>query len=356
MGFKHVSLFSGIGGFDYAAELMGWTNIASCEINPFGRKILEYYWPNAYHHDDIHTLTKEIFENEIQKRFGSEYRTEPVILTGGFPCQPFSIAGKRKGTDDDRHLWPEMLRVIREISPDWIVGENVRGIVSWDGGLVFDQVLIDLEAQSYKVFPIILPACGVNAPHRRERVWFVAYSKNNRKGGTSRQSNGESQKERLQKWDKIQQPDESNCVREFTSNTESVRDGGSASKECENIGEREFLSGEQERRKVGSEIEGCGSKRAYTNANSELLQRRCSQIGPEFEKQYTGSFFRGNAWQNFPTQSPICDGDDGISTRLDGITFSKWRKESIKGGGNAVVPQVVLQIFKTIEKMVKDGF
>src|SRR5689334_25400881 len=131
---NHGSLFSGIGGFDLAAEWMGWNNIFSCEIKPENRHVLKYYWPNVEHHEDI---TKTDF---------TIYRGKIDVLTGGFPCQPFSTAGKRKGTEDPRNLWPEMLRAIREIQPSWVVGENVRGLVNWNRGMVFEKVQADLEA------------------------------------------------------------------------------------------------------------------------------------------------------------------------------------------------------------------
>ena len=115
---KHISLFSGQGGFDLAAEQMGWENIAHCEWNPFGQRILKYYWPNAKSYSDI---TKTSF---------LPHRGQCDILTGGFPCQPYSTAGKRLGKEDDRHLWPHMLRAVREIQPSWVVGENVRGLIS----------------------------------------------------------------------------------------------------------------------------------------------------------------------------------------------------------------------------------
>lgn len=116
--FTHGSLFSGIGGPEIAAEEMGWKNMFHCEINPFGRKILDYWFPNSKSYEDI---TKTNF---------TEWRGKINVLTGGFPCQPFSCAGQRKGAEDDRYLWPEMLRAIREIQPDWVVGENVAGILS----------------------------------------------------------------------------------------------------------------------------------------------------------------------------------------------------------------------------------
>jgi DNA (cytosine-5)-methyltransferase 1 len=166
--FRHGSLFSGIGGFDLAAEWMGWENIFHCEWMPFPRKVLNHYWPNSISYEDI---TKTDF---------SIHRGTIDILTGGFPCQPYSAAGKRLGKEDERHLWPHMLRAIREIEPTFVVGENVRGLTNWNGGVVFEEVCSDLEACGYEVQPLLLPACAIGAPHRRDRVWFVAYSKNSR--------------------------------------------------------------------------------------------------------------------------------------------------------------------------------
>lgn len=119
----HASLFSGIGGFDLAAEWAGWTNVFNCEIDPFCRKVLAYHFPNAFQYEDIKTTDFRPLRGCVD------------VLTGGFPCQPFSLAGKRKGTDDNRYLWPEMLRAIRELAPRWVVGENVFGIVNWSEGL-----------------------------------------------------------------------------------------------------------------------------------------------------------------------------------------------------------------------------
>jgi len=171
----HGSLFSGIGGFDLASQWMGWDNVFHCEWNEFGKKILNHYWPKSISYDDITKTDFTIHRGQID------------ILTGGFPCQPYSTAGKRLGKEDDRHLWPEMLRAIREIKPKFIVGENVSGLLSWNGGLVFNEVQTDLEAEGYEVQPVLLPACSVNAPHRRERIWFVAYA-NERTKGSSRAS------------------------------------------------------------------------------------------------------------------------------------------------------------------------
>jgi DNA (cytosine-5)-methyltransferase 1 len=161
---RHASLFSGIGGFDLAAEWMGWQNVLQVEIDPFCQKVLAKNFPQVKRYGDI-------------KQFnGTEYKGSIDILTGGFPCQPFSSAGKRKGKEDDRYLWPEMLRVIRQVQPTYIVGENVYGLINWSKGLVFEQVCADMENEGYQVQPIILPACSVNASHKRDRIWFIANS------------------------------------------------------------------------------------------------------------------------------------------------------------------------------------
>jgi len=164
----HFSLFSGIGGFDLASEWMGWKNYLSCEIADFPNKILEHYWPDAYHHRDVKTLNYETINNELSERFGKQWRDDDIILTGGFPCQPYSSAGKRLGKEDERHLWPEMLRIISEIKPKFIVGENVFGLLNWNGGMVFAEVCSDLEHQGYEITPVVIPAAAKNAPHGRD--------------------------------------------------------------------------------------------------------------------------------------------------------------------------------------------
>ena len=290
---KHGSLFSGIGGFDLAAEWMGWENIFHCEWNPFGQKVLKHHFPKSISYEDI---TKTDF---------SIHRGQIDIITGGFPCQPYSVAGKRLGKADERHLFPEMFRAIKEIKPRWIIGENVRGLVSWNGGMVFHEVQDDLEREGYEVQSFLIPAASVGAPHRRDRVWFVAYSKTN------------------------------GCKLQPTIN--------------------EWSEYKSERNEIRSISESNGSQWDVTNSKSKRQpsqQTRTTELQSQIGKALYGRSSNGYGkwWENFPTISPICNGDDGLSNRLDSITFSKWRAESIKGGGNAIVPQVALQIFKTIEQ------
>lgn len=251
----HGSLFSGIGGFELAAEWSGFTNVFSCEIEPFNQRVLKHYWPNS----ELHTDVKEFP--------ASDYTGRIDILTGGFPCQPYSTAGKRLGKEDDRHLWPFMLEIIREIAPTYVVGENVRGLVNWSDGLVFEEVQADMESEGYEVVPFVLPAAGVGAPHQRDRVWFVANTNNSR------------------------------------------------------------LQGRKNDRVIDASEPG---------RNEQLARRICS------------------VWEKFPTQPPVCGGNDGLPRELDGITFSKWRNQSIKAYGNAIVPQVAYQIFQTIKQMHND--
>ena len=273
--FTHLGLFEGIGGFSLAAHWMGWETLAWCEWNEFGQKILKHHFPNAEGFGD---LTKTDF---------TKYANRIDILTGGFPCQPYSQAGKRLGTEDDRHLWPEMLRVIREVQPTYVVGENVYGIVNWNGGLVFNEVQTDLENEGYEVQACVLPACSVGALHRRDRTWFVAYSKHN----------GIRRREQQQK----------------------------------------------------SKQEANGT---FTNTIDQRLQESSSVFRKEYELFINASddASRGITaqWSKAKRGSGNVPKDDGVSERLDGITISEWKRESIKAYGNAIVPQVAYEIFKAI--------
>jgi len=301
---KHGSLFSGLGGFDLAAEWMGWENIFHCEWMEFPRKVLDYHFPNADSHIDICKTDFKKYANKID------------ILTGGFPCQPFSMAGKRKGTDDERYLWGEMLRAIQEIKPAFVIAENVFGITNIDDGLVFEQVCLDLEGEGYEVQPFIIPAAAKNAPHRRDRVWFVAQNTM-----LSRCVHGESEQERAE-------------VRQ-------QRDTGSRSSERIHLSEGNATDTERIR------LEYCTTPGQISGKEKNANGERCKST---LFTQANDYGYKSN-WDNFPTKSPICSGDDGLPTELDAITFPKWRAESIKGYGNAIVPQIALEIFKQLEKI-----
>ena len=167
---KVLDLFSGIGGFSLGLESTGhFRTVAFCEIDKFCKLILDKHWKGTKVYDDIKTITKKQFEED-----GTEF---PDIITGGFPCQPFSVAGKQQGTSDSRHLWPEMFRVIKEFAPRWVIGENVKGLTNIQDGVVFETVCSDLDGEGYEVRTFNIPAAGVQAPHRRERIWIVAHAK-----------------------------------------------------------------------------------------------------------------------------------------------------------------------------------
>jgi len=329
---NHASLFSGIGGFDLAAEWMGWNNVFNCEWEEFPRQVLKHHFPNAIQHGDIKELDATTYAGRID------------ILTGGFPCQPYSLAGKRKGKEDERHLWPQMLRVVRECAPRYVVGENVRGLVGWNGGMVFEEVCSDLEAEGYAVQPFILPAAGVGScPHRRDRVWFVAY----------RQDVGFAQTKSVRRERREYEPNNGGEVRN-TSHTDGR--GGNAS---DTDGFR--LQHTEESGSVGQgegKARGCASKSA--KANGSFRDASDTQMsggegqclgGPgQVQSHRRSRAYMETPWENFPTIPPVCGGDDGLPKELDGITFSRWRRESIKAYGNAIVPQVAFQIFKAIQQ------
>lgn len=328
---KHGSLFSGIGGFDLAAEWMGWENIFHCEWNEFGQKVLKHHFPKSISYADITKTDFTIHRGKID------------ILTGGFPCQPYSVAGKQRGKEDERHLWPEMLRAIREIQPSWVVGENVLGILNWNGGLVFDEVQAELEAEGYEVQTYVLPAASVNAPHKRDRVWFVA----NR--SSERCDNWSNHREERQvcnnEYRNAQKNKPTRNRRECgISEVGEIRDVANS--------ESESSGGKYEQRSGKGKFGGCNCSNDATNPKckrgGKILQDLQSK---KSDGNCINSFNEPNNWQEFPTQTPICDGDDGLSARLDSITFPKWRTESVKAGGNAIVPNVAYQLFKTIDKM-----
>ena len=290
---RHGSLFSGIGGFDLAAERVGWRNVYHVERDPFCRAVLKHHFPNSRSFEKI-----EEFDG---------FTPIVDVLTGGFPCQPFSNAGQRRGIADDRYLWPEMFRIIRCGRPRWVVAENVSGLVHWSGGLVFDTVCADLEREGYEIGAFLVPAAGVGAPHRRERIFIVAHAQH----PTATAHGGSDEK----------------TPREIRRNP-----SGS-------------LLGTPTRRGVVADADDELSQRG----NGGGTARRATVQGVGIEPPHVAS-----GWEQFPTFDPVCCGNDGFSDRLDGMPFRKWRSESLKAYGNAVVPAVAERIFRTIQA-VEDG-
>jgi DNA (cytosine-5)-methyltransferase 1 len=298
---------------------MGWDNTFHCEWNPFGQKVLKHHFPNSISYNDITKTDFSIHEGRID------------ILTGGFPCQPYSSAGERLGKADERHLFPEMLRAIKEIKPKWVIGENVRGLVSWGGGVVFHEVCDDLEREGYEVQPFLIPAASKDAPHRRERIWFIAYSDGIRSGqsGDRRQTKqfNEDGKKGVVTNSKLHE-------NRYSNNGGSKQEEGDLRRGKEsNVPDSLYSDG------ISTNTNGIGSSWGNSETIGEVRQEK------QFEAQYSSK-----GWQSFPTTPCIRGGDDGLSHELDSISVSKWCKESIKGYGNAIVPQVAYEIFKTIEK------
>jgi len=314
MKLKLLDLFSGIGGFSLGFESTGFfETIGFVEKDKFCQKVLRKHWSNINIEEDIRNVK------------GERYAAD--IITGGFPCQPFSVAGKRKGTADDRYLWDEMLRVIREVKPRWVIGENVEGIININNGLVLRQVQTDLENEGFKIQCLVIPASGIGAWHQRKRVWIIAYSnprlsiRENKEIQTRRNATNSSSKD--------------------VPNSNSIRHRGWYSERCENK-EWSFFQREQERGKMGSEIKGCDGN--VPNSNQQRTQIQIEK-GHSSIKMF-GSSSQKTWWQ---TQSKLCGVPNGVSYELD-----KGRINRIKALGNSIVPQIARQIALAI-KEVENG-
>ena len=384
----HGSLFSGIGGFDLAAEWAGFTNVFHADNNDFCCQALEYQFPNSDSYADITTTDF------------SKYRDRITVLTGGFPCQPFSLAGKRKGAADDRYLWPGMLGIIQTVRPTWVIGENVIGIASMvlpgevttveeqatlqgedhqiiqteQQRFVIDRICEDLEQAGYSVQPIVIPACSIGAPHKRDRVWFVARLNEDEPAPDTACigiDNGRSDRQRGFLSDNLHgnasqgEPQRQGRQRGIGSTGEDV---GSAThtdsygcdpwrRDCNGKSENTA-----ERNGVQSDTERSCQERIVADTCGERPQRRLDPDRSESPVQLclAGLCSRGSTterqlvdWSQFPTQPPVYPGDDGISRELAGRPFShkKWRIEAVKACGNAIVPQVAYEIMKYIKEI-----
>ncbi len=437
----HASVFSGIGGPEVAATMLGWSNLFHCEINPFGRAVLDYWYPNAKSYDDI---TKTDF---------SEWRGRVDVLTGGFPCQPFSYAGQRRGAEDDRYLWPYMFKCIDAIRPTWVVAENVGGILTMveqgevsevgvQGSLfgeedavrryelretfTLERICDDLETHGYAVQPVLVPACAVGAPHRRDRVFIVgrrrddadvAHADSTRAGDNQRatcdegRTTGEDWRAGIRPRDgqtgasgiEPTSADAENAVCDGLQRGHSEEQGYQRDERNAGAGDSERLCDEGSRLGdtdapadtpcggegapgEGGSVEGNGSnqdkqpcqRRAVSEWNSrfyELLRNAADTADPRLQGRHDchseghGQSEDGCAgqpcqvrnresvgrpgarWADFPSQSPVHRGNDGLPFPLDDLTLSpaKWRTEALKAYGNAIVPQVMYEIFRAIE-------
>ena len=328
---SHGSLFSGIGGFDLAAQWMGWNNIFQVEKDEWCRKVLAKNFPKTERFADIKDFT------------GYEYTNRIDVISGGFPCQPFSVAGQRKGKDDDRYLWEEMLRVIATIKPTYVVGENVTGII----GLALDTVLSDLEAQNYTTETFIIPACSKNAWHRRDRVWIMAYANSigrqdeqeengkplhNRNGNdkTKEQSRGQQQ---------CRAGKSSSFFPDTASSGAGLEEYRGSGQEREQANEFEPTILRQENGQVSSKgiNASCGDISTNTNDTRCEEQRQPITDGTELFAPKCSSW-----WEAEPGVGRVVDGLPG-------------RVDRLKGLGNAIVPQVAFEIFSAIGAVSRHG-
>lgn len=375
----HASLFSGIGAAELAARMMGWRNLFHCEIDGFCRRILQYHFPEQISYDDI------------RKTDFTPWRGLVDVLSGGFPCQPFSCAGRRKGTGDDRYLWPEFARAVSEIRPAWVVGENVAGILSMvqpgkttcmeasrnlfgeevrqlesRSRFVSETICLDLEDMGYSVRAFVIPACAVGAPHRRDRVFFVAHRDGdrrwNREGEQEHLSRGEAETD-----DRGPRPGP--FAYRADAGIEKVRlewpdgvlpDGAAAHAERSGCGS---LLGDSHPGKPGG-IAAPRPRRERSARHAQEQQRpgprplqsesrgpEAGQFGGAARPEHTDRLPQ-DRWMDFPSAQPaVRRGDDGLPFDVDrlAIPYPQWRRQSVKAYGNAIVPQVMFEIFRAIE-------
>ena len=232
---KILDLFSGLGGFSLGLERTGcFKTTAFCDNNKYSRLLLQKHWKGVKIYNDVREINKEQLESD-----GIQF---PDIITGGFPCQPFSVAGKQKGTSDDRHLWPEMFRIIKEFTPRWIIGENVKGLTNIEKGMVFESVCTDLEGEGYEVRAFNIPAAGVGAPHRRERIWIVASLEDSRRS--------------LRSWSKFGEKDENEIRKRYADQHQRPGSTSESNVADASAGRRAPQEGEIQTRGNGTEHKG----------------------------------------------------------------------------------------------------
>lgn len=310
---KVGGLFEGIGGFQLAAILTGNTPVWSNEIDPWCCSKLRKNFTHRIIQDDIRNIGKQ--------------NLEPVdIITGGFPCQPFSVAGQRKGKEDARHLWPENFRIVKELRPKIFIGENVTGII----GLALEEVLSDLESEGYETEPFIIPACAVGANHKRDRVWIVAYS-NCIRWQDEQKENGQLLCDRIR-----------NSKTQKQSGRFEQRgtiEHGAILSDTENIGRKQ--SGYSRERRTGFKNSSGNDGRTLSNANgigweNWLHGEKSEWAAGKLRDSYTQFDWR-TYWQTEPGVGRVAN---GIPSRVD----------RIKGLGNAIDFRVAIELFRAINK------
>jgi DNA (cytosine-5)-methyltransferase 1 len=360
----HYDLFAGIGGFSYALDQVYEKEKIKhifIEIDPFCQAVLKKHWQDGEFWGDIRDFIADAKRKRWGKRNISEERqvarqNTTIILTGGFPCQPFSQAGRRKGTADDRYLWGEMFEAIRIIKPDWVVAENVRGLITIQNGLVFEGILSDLESEGYAVQSFIIPACAVGAPHRRDRVWIIAQ---NTKHNRSTIGEDEKQKHIRNKRDVSTGDGVGIYLQKDASHPTSGQSGkqtkqegweniGGGDKDASNASSRNTFKGYDTTQRSGE----CTIKRK--EAESSSTNSRCSNGGGIKERRIVRN--NNNAWNKhwIEVASTLCNVAYGFPKELvrpDGSrdrNYSWWRTQALKAGGNAIVPQIAMRIFEAI--------
>lgn len=359
----HLSLFSGIGGLDLAAEWAGFKTVGQCEWAEYPTKVLEKHWPDVPRWQDIRTLTKESFYEKTGRRTVD-------IISGGFPCQPFSTAGQQRGKEDDRYLWPEMVRIIQELRPAWIVGENVAGIVR----MALPDILSELETCGYRARAFLVPACAVGARHRRYRVAIVGcrtgYLENPDSLRCGEQRNVCKQQRRTEpeRSGKDVAHPESNSPRRLprrTSETEPGSGGG-----CKDV-QYANCSGCQEQHPTAEpDFKAVPNWKYYERYLSDADHHKTTRYGKDSGKIYKEPETKrscGCGSTDRSTKSGLGGMADGIPDWVDGYWDTepvdvprvapgvKNRVGRLKALGNAVVPQQFYPIFRAIAKIIWEG-
>jgi len=352
MTLKVLDLFSGIGGFSLGLEkTKEFKTVAFCEIDKYCTLLLQKHWKGVKVYGDVRTLTKKQFEED-----GIEF---PDVITGGFPCQPFSVAGKQKGTNDDRHLWPEMFRVIQEFKPTFVIGENVKNIINIQDGVVFETVCTDLESEGYEVQTYNIPACAVDAPHRRERIWIVGYSQHNgslaskiTRGINQTSNNDEKGKNETSE---LTRTSGSGNIEAMENSGRTLRSGTEFERTNENEIRKEDAN--QSQRPSGSSgYDVANSDTRLSNRSREEIQTGRNSIDTSSENvsdpndersqghriEYELSESKGQEQISWPRRWEF---EPNVGRVANGVS---GRVHRLKALGNSIVPQIAEEIGKAI--------